>query len=116
MKEECQSTGMNDRFMELLDRFRETLGRPVILNSAERCKNHPVENTPDKRENLAKKDLPGAHVLGCAVDVKVNSSQDRYKVLKTAFALGFEGIAFEGDFVHIDCFSGKLSRPCTWLY
>ena len=104
-----ESQGMDADFMVWLDTLRERMGEPIVLNSAERTAKHSAE---------AKKADPaaGAHVLGCAVDVRIPNSQYRHRLIKLAFGMGVEGFGMEGPFVHLDMFSGKPGRPCAWAY
>lgn len=106
-----ESLGMNAEFVEWLDALRERLGEPMMLNSAERTKDNPIE---------AKKANPtqGAHVLGCAVDVHIPDSHYRYRLIKLALEMGVEGFGMEGGFIHLDKFSGKPGRESgvCWVY
>lgn len=112
---DCQGRGMNGDFMDDLEILRVQYAKGMVINSAERCVKHPIE-----AEKIANgKSTGGAHTKGCAVDVSVSSSADRYQLLKLAFALGFEGIALENKFVHIDKYANldvRGGQPMTWVY
>ena len=104
-----ESQGMDADFMEWLDTLREQMGEPIVLNSAERTSRHSAERHKADPTN-------GAHVLGCAVDVKIPNGAYRHKLIKLAFAMGVEGFGMEGGFVHLDKYSGKDGRPSVWVY
>jgi len=97
---------MEETFLVRLDSLRWKLNRPIHLNSAYRCDKHNSEVGGAKNS---------AHTKGLAVDIKCDNSQDRYQILKWAFALGFMGIAPANSFVHVDDKKGN-PRPNTWLY
>jgi len=98
--------------MNRLTSLREDWGQPMVVNSAYRCPNHPIE---------ARKARPGAHASGRAVDIAVRG-EDAYKLLLVALGHGFTGIGVnqKGDsrFIHLDDLTeedGKY-RPTIWSY
>lgn len=109
----CGSTGqeMNVNFMNALQRLRTAFGKPLIITSAYRCKNHPVERG---------KSTVGAHVLGVAVDISIRGD-DAVELLRLAMTdrvfKGF-GISQKGAsrFIHLDAGGGSLPRPMIWSY
>ena len=78
----CDQDGMNEAFMDKVSELREQLGFPFIVTSAYRCVKHPIE---------ARKNSPGAHTTGRAIDIGV-SGLDAYVVLRAALNAGFTGI------------------------
>jgi zinc D-Ala-D-Ala carboxypeptidase len=94
--------------------LRELLGFPFVVTSAYRCKNHPVE---------ARKDSPGAHTTGQALDINVYGN-NAHRLLDAALRAGFSGvgIAQKGEhsirFVHLDDLgnSDDRPRPTVWSY
>ena len=100
----CGKTDMDPMFMEMLDMLREELDRPVVLTSAYRCSNHPVE---------AGKERPGMHSEGKAADIKVSNGSERYRVLDAAYKLGFTGVGVANGFIHLDTRKGT---PVVWRY
>lgn len=95
-------------FCDRVQALREAYGKPLVLQSAWRCKNHPSE---------AKKRTVGQHGRGLAVDIRVTDGAMAYQIQKLAFAMGFRGIAY-GEvngvkFVHID---DRTSTPVSWTY
>ena len=114
-RDDCEAKGMNSDFMNNLEILREQYGKGMVINSAERCVKHPIE----AKKISTGKSSGGAHTKGCAVDVSVQNSADRYQLLKLAFALGFDGIAVEGLFLHLDKYAdlaARVGQPMTWVY
>lgn len=113
----CPCCGLNNFSAELLmvlNRFRASLGRPVILNSACRCKRRDLQIYLDKLERRYKagqmspleyhqfchaereKERTSSHIKGLATDIRcdgyqksdgvyVSTSQDRWEVLRELF-------------------------------
>lgn len=112
----CRHTGaclMDESFLDRLQLLRDAVG-PLVVTSGYRSRAHPVE---------AKKDLPGAHTSGRAVDVACRGEQ-AYQVLGKALELGFTGIGVSqsgegGRFLHLDDL-GNVEyhgpRPAVWSY
>lgn len=67
---------MMTRFVAMLDYARESIGKPVRVNSWYRCKQHPIERV--KLE-------PGVHSTGLAVDLAL-SHEDAYFFMGSVFA------------------------------
>ena len=92
----CDQDGMNEAFMDKVSELREQLGFPFIVTSAYRCVKHPIE---------ARKNSPGAHTTGRAIDIGV-SGLNAYKLLIGSLNAGFTGIGVqqkgEGRFIHLD--------------
>ena len=110
----CGINNMNNLFMQRIVMLRELLGFPFVVTSAYRCKNHPVE---------ARKDSPGAHTTGQALDINVYGN-NAHRLLDAALRAGFSGvgIAQKGEhsirFVHLDDLgnSDDRPRPTVWSY
>lgn len=95
---------MKPEVVDHLQRMREKLGYPLVLTSAYRCAKHPVE---------AKKAKPGQHNAGTAVDIKFDSSNQRYNIIKAALEEGATGIGWGNGFIHVDW---RDSTPVAWDY
>lgn len=108
----CNQDGMNAEFMERLTSLRADWGKPMIVTSAYRCPQHPIES---------KKAKPGAHASGRAVDIAVQG-EDAHKFLSVAFGHGFTGIGVQqkggGRFIHLDDLTKDEGwpRPTIWSY
>ena len=108
----CGAEGMHSGFMEKLTSLRADWGQPMVVTSAYRCKNHPIEK---------KKKKPGTHESGRAVDISIQG-EDGYKLLCAALGHGFSGIGIQqkgsGRFIHLDDLTRDEGwpRPTIWSY
>ena len=110
----CGINNMNNLFMQRIVMLRELLGFPFVVTSAYRCTNHPIE---------ARKDSPGAHTTGQALDINVYGN-NAHRLLDAALRAGFSGvgIAQKGKhsirFIHLDDLgnSDDRPRPTVWSY
>lgn len=103
---ENEIKGLKPHFVEWLDTLREALGSPIFINSGYRSPSHPIE---------AKKEKPGAHSEGLAVDIRCKNSRDRYKLVSLALSMGCNRVGIAPSFVHIDL-SKTRSKDVIWLY
>ena len=104
---DCQETGKNEMdpdFLEKLDELRHLCGFPFTITSGYRDPSHSIE---------AKKDNPCMHTKRIAADIYIGSGADRYKLLMTAFSMGFTGIGVAKTFIHVDT---RNSQPVVWTY
>ena len=99
-----------------LERLRGFMRRPLVVTSAYRPRDHPLERD---------KERPGTHALGLAVDISTPwGARDIEEFLGAARALGFrrQGIRAHGPqarrYVHLDLFPGDAHHPCPamWTY
>lgn len=95
---------MQPHVMQVVQELRESIGVPLVLTSAWRCKDHPSE---------ARKKEPGQHNKGTAVDIAVNDGATAYKLIVMGLELGATGFAYGNGFVHLDW---RDSTPVTWRY
>lgn len=107
----CSETGecdMDPAFMSKLQQLRTELGKPINPSSGYRSPSHSAER---------KKDQPGAHPRGCAVDFPVRNP-DAHKVVELALKLGFTGIGISQKpgrprYIHLDTWA---VRKAIWSY
>ena len=102
----CGSVVIESRLIEVLEKLRLYLGKPVIITSAYRCEEYNraiggVENS--------------AHVRGYAIDVKVIDSFTRFEAVNFLLSAGIKRIGIAEDFVHFDIDPEKPS-PRIWVY
>jgi len=108
----CGRAEMDSDFMSKLQNLREVYGKSMMITSGFRCKEHPIE---------ARKENPGAHTTGHAVDIAVRGS-DAHKLLGLAIEHGFTGIGVQqkgdGRFIHLDDIidDERFPRPWVWSY
>lgn len=103
----CQETGENEMdpdFLEKLDELRHQCNFPFTITSGYRDPSHSIE---------AKKETPGVHTQGIAADIYVSNGVHRYKLLITAFNMGFTGIGVAKSFIHVDT---RPTQPVVWTY
>jgi uncharacterized protein YcbK (DUF882 family) len=107
----CGQEQMDENFMNALQALRTRYGKPMIITSGYRCKDHPVE---------AEKVEPGAHTSGCAADIAIER-REAHRLLQLALEIGFTGIGVNqkgpGRFLHLDTLPADGStRPTIWSY
>ena len=110
----CQATGdegMDVEFMLIIDKMRDELGFPFPVNSGYRSPEHPIE---------ARKERPGAHATGKAIDIGVSGGQ-ALALIECAQKHGISRIgiqqkgAMNGRFIHLDVCENYTS-PAIWSY
>ena len=111
----CKETGecrMIPSFMDRLQRLREEFNKPMVVTSGYRSRNHSEE---------LKKDRPGTHAVGCAVDVECFGA-DALKLIELALKHGFTGVGVKQHsdinkrFIHLDDAPNATHRPRPWLW
>ena len=102
----CGEVTIESKLIEVLERLREHLGKPVVITSAYRCPEHNREigGVPNS-----------AHTRGYAVDIKVLSSATRYKILGFLIREGINRIGIAKDFIHFDLDPDK-PKNVIWHY
>lgn len=112
----CQHCGgyvFDQQFLDTLNDIRAVCGFPLPVSSGYRCPAHPIE---------AKKDRPGTHSTGKAVDIQI-SGWRAYRLLEVALAHGVKrvGVNQSGPhsqrFIHLDAASDDYwPAPALWSY
>jgi zinc D-Ala-D-Ala carboxypeptidase len=97
---------MQPHFLAKLDEAREYAGIPFVINSAYRSKEHnkKVGGKPNS-----------SHLKGLAVDIRCNTSRNRFLVLDALIAVGFNRIGIADSFIHVDLDLSK-SDNVIWTY
>lgn len=109
------SEKMDPEFMERLIAIRQELNKPMFITSSYRSPDHPIEKK--------KKNGPGPHSTGRAVDVGISGAA-AYQLMELAPMFGFVGIGFKqhgphrGRFIHLDMCESTPNRPRPhiWSY
>ena len=101
---ECEVTA---DLMEALQDLRDLIG-PLVVSSAYRCKDHPVEI-------VKKAPGTGAHCRGLAVDIVCENSSKRHQILKAAMPTWL-GVGVSSKFIHLDRGHPEATRPALWTY
>ena len=102
----CHQGGLLPDFRDRLNRARELAGIPFVLNSAYRCANH--------NRDIGGSDT-SSHLIGCAVDIKVKSSRDRFLIVNALLKAGIHRIGIGKTFIHADDDTSK-DPWLIWLY
>jgi len=105
----CGLLNIHPMSIKKLDLLRDALGHSLIINSACRCSTHNsmvggVENSTHICDQ-------GKH--SHAFDIKINSSGDRFQIVRKALSLGFHRIGIYEEFIHID--DDITRRPAIWV-
>jgi len=99
----CGLMNINPDFLDLLNMTRGFYGDKMIINSGCRCEKH---NTHVGSTSMN-------HVLGRAVDVKCDSSIERWKIVCASMKAGMPGIGIKRDFIHLDT---NRDFAALWVY
>lgn len=102
----CSLQDMDQGFMITLDALRAQAGIPLVITSAYRSVAY--EKKKGRSGN-------SAHTRGVAVDIRCNSSSNRFKITKAAMDLKIRRIGFGNGFIHIDT-DTSLSQDVAWDY
>ena len=102
----CSLQDMEQTTMNRLDTAREISGIPFVLTSAYRSPKH---------DRSRGRSGSGAHTLGRAVDIKCNTSRNRFIVVNSLLKAGFKRIGVAKTFIHVDD-SGIHDQEVIWLY
>lgn len=96
---------INDNLKVLIDKLREDIKMPLVINSGARCTNH------NKKVGAS---ATSSHTKGLAVDIKANSDLTKAKIIHYATKLGINRIGIAKNFIHIDI--DKNKSPAVWDY
>lgn len=90
----CQALRVNYYALDTLQKFRNLLGRPVVLNSAYRCADH----------NQAVGGAPASyHLSGRAFDTQTfATNRGQFHLTRLAAEAGFRGFGYYDHFTHLD--------------
>lgn len=102
----CDIGQMSPAFLVQLDRVREAAGIPLVLNCAYRSVAY--ERKKGRSGN-------SAHTRGLAVDIRCNTSANRYKIIRAALECGITRIGVGKTFVHLDS-DTSLTQGVIWDY
>lgn len=102
----CSMQDMKQATMSKLDTAREIAGIPFVLNSAYRSK---------EWDRSKGRSGTGAHTLGRAVDIRCNTSRNRFKIVDALLKSGFKRVGVAKTFIHADD-SGEHDQEVMWLY
>lgn len=93
----CNTTSVDEKLVEYLQKIRDHFGKTVTINSGYRCPTHNAAVDGASKSN---------HMSGKAADVKV-SGVTPIELARYAESIGVPGIGIYNTFVHIDTRSSK---------
>jgi len=97
---------MDPLLLKGLDKLRDIVNQPIVLNSAYRCPKHPLEAT---------KKTKGQHTLGKAADIRIPNTITKKVFLILILRIPeFKGIGLpiKSNYIHVDC----RDKPARWGY
>ena len=100
----CGEESIQQWALDNLQFIRDDACRPLKINSAYRCENHPEE---------AKKAKGGTHTKGIAFDIAVHGGAERMEIIKLGLKHGATGLGVADSFVPLDWRDGV---PGSWKY
>jgi uncharacterized protein YcbK (DUF882 family) len=97
---------MDPFFIDLLDQMRERCGFAFKVHSGYRtpARNRAVGGVNDS-----------SHEKGCAADVEVATTAERFKFLEACFHFGVQRVGIGETFIHVDTDPTKPA-PVVWFY
>jgi len=102
----CGTNNMQEEMKRRLDNARHFAKTPFVITSGCRCRTH---NNNEGGKSTS------SHLTGWAVDIAVENSQARYKILEGLRNAGFDRIGIGSNFIHADCDPNK-TRYVVWTY
>ena len=113
----CGQVDMHSATMHRLERMRTAYAAPLIVSSAYRCPEHPIEAKKTKKGQML-----GVHTHGRAVDIRVYGAYAN-EILWHAHNHGFTGLGVQQKgnksvrFIHLDDVTDdNFPRPTVWSY
>jgi uncharacterized protein YcbK (DUF882 family) len=97
---------MDHVLMKKLDIARQVAGLPFIVTSGFRSKIWEKEQG---------RDGTSSHTKGLAIDLKVQDSIARYKIINSLLSVGLSRIGIGNNFIHVDIDKDKPSNV-IWHY
>lgn len=100
---------MDSKLLVMLDSLREIYGQPIKLTSTYRSPDHEIER---------KKNKPGEHTFGAAVDIAAVGGEQTLLLVKAALEVGFTriGVSRKNNFVHVGIGYPDAPPITLWTY
>ena len=102
---------MDREFLRLLDQARAIAGVAFRITSGYR--------TTEYHQDLTDRGYPtspdSAHLHGCAADIEVKNSRQRYLIIRALLTVGLNRIGIGRTFVHVDNLETK-TEDLIWTY
>jgi uncharacterized protein YcbK (DUF882 family) len=102
---DCGKVIVSAWLIHLLNKVREGLGKPMIVNSGYRCKKYNKKIGGGKNS---------AHLRGTAADIKCKSSKNKFLMIELAYKAGFKRIGVYDTWLHLDV-DAELPLEVLWV-
>jgi len=107
----CDFDNVSPVLLATLDRVRQIMDRPVVINSGCRCRRH---------NEAVGGSVHSSHLTGCAVDIECPSGNTdpenyRWRLIYALILSGCTRIGIGKSFVHVDIDPTKNERR-MWVY
>jgi len=102
----CGRNWIDIRLERLVRHIEERAGEKLTITSGYRCEKHNRKVGGSETSS---------HLKGLAVDIGIERSRLRYRVIGAAIRLGLHRIGVGKDFVHLDIDRQKDARV-IWVY
>lgn len=97
---------MKPEFLKMIDEARDIAGVPFVINSGYRTVAHNTEVGGT---------VTSSHLTGCAADIAVRNSSQRFRIMAALIAVGFTRMGIGETFIHCD--NDTVKTPgVAWLY
>ena len=98
---------LKDQMKDFIVELELAIGSELTITSGYRSPEHPIE---------AKKNSPGEHTTGLAVDIAAIGGTAVFKIVEAAIKLGCKriGISRKSNFVHLGLDSNRVTS--IWTY
>lgn len=104
----CGQVKIESELILKLEDLRHLYGKPIKITSGYRCSKHNKAVGGKKNSE---------HLYGLAVDIYIDNSRDRYKIIEINFKynIGFKRIGIADNFIHLGM-SENHPQEVIWLY
>ena len=102
----CGLNNIDLKLVMRLEKARRNLTIPFIISSACRCSNHNKSVGGSESSS---------HIKGLAVDILIDSSSSRYKIIQSLLDNGFNRLGVYKNFVHVDIDSSKTQGVIWYM-
>lgn len=96
----CGFNVINEDLVKKLDLSRKLANVKFIINSGCRCEAH------NKSKEVGGS-VTSSHLKGLAVDIRISSDRDRFRILASLMINGFNRLGVYKDFIHCDIDKSK---------
>lgn len=101
---ETETAGLDKELIVKLEQARHLAGVPFFITSGKR----------DVEANMAAGGVPdSSHIKGLAVDLAIDGSVNRFKIVKALFDAGFKRIGIYNLHAHVDI-DGEKPQDVCW--